>query len=248
MTPHAPGPAAGPEDRKARLVEGFRILARYGLGARVAGHLTARMPDGAGFWTHRFGLGFEEIGPGDLVSCHLDLSPRVGPGADAPINPTMHIHAQIYRARADVQAIAHTHGAAVVALSATGSAFVPCSQMAGIFHGDIDTFDEAELVVLTPEDGAEMAGALAERSALILKNHGSLVVGRSIEDVVLKTVVLEEAAAVQLRAMAAGRVSGLGAAAAAGVKRFVLSPAIVERYWDYEVRRLGRPNTEEAAQ
>ena len=220
------------------LVDGFHVLARYGLGARVAGHLTARMPGGDGFWTHRFGLGFEEIGAGDLLACNLDLSPR---GEAGPINPTMHIHAQIYGARPDVMAIAHTHGPGIVALSATGSEFVPCSQMAGVFGGgDIATFDEADLIVLTPEGGGVMAEALGARSALILKNHGSLVVGGSVPEAVLKTIILEEAAEAQLKAMAAGRVSGLNPAAAAQVKRFVTSPAITGHYWQYEVRRLGR--------
>ncbi len=230
-------PNAGEARAKAALVDGFHILARYGLGARVAGHLTARIPGGAGFWTHRFGLGFEEIQLADLVACNLDLSAREG---GAPINPTMHIHAQIYLARPDVGAIVHTHGPAVVALSATGAAFVPCSQMAGIFHDDIATFDEDELIVLAPEEGAQMAAALAGRSSLILKNHGCLVTGATLEQAVLRTIVLEEAAEVQLRAMAAGGASGLNAAASAQVKRFVLSPAIVEHYWNYEVRRLGR--------
>ena len=171
------------------------------------------------------------------MACDLDLGPR---GHAAPINPTMHIHAQIYAARPDVGAVAHTHGPAVVALSATGAEFAACTQMAGIFHGEIDNFDEAELIVLSAAEGAKMAAALGERSALILKNHGSLVVGASLEEVVLKTIVLEEAAAAQLSAMAAGHVSGLSAAAAAQVRRFVLSPPIVQRYWDYEVRRLGR--------
>jgi len=228
-------PMADMDGQQRALVDAFHILARHDLGARVAGHITLRVGDG--FLTHRFGLGFEEITEADLVACHFDLGPR---GPAAPVNPTMHIHAQIYLARPDVMAIAHTHGPAVVALSATGADFVACSQMAGIFHDDIGSFDEREMIVLTPQDGAQMARALGSRSAMILKNHGSLVVAGSLQELVLRTVVLEEAADIQLRAMAAGGAHGLGAAAAAQVKRFVLSPALMQHYWDYEIRRLGR--------
>ena len=217
------------------LINGFRILDRYNLGARVAGHLTARHPGRDAFWTHRFGLGFGEIGLDDLVLTDFNLNVLDGPGA---INPTMHIHAQIYRARPDVAAISHTHGANVVALSATHAEFTPCSQMAGIFQDDILSFDEEDLIVLDAAAGAGMAAVLGKRSALLLRNHGSLLVGSGMAETVLKTIVLEEAAETQLKAMASGQMRGMSPKAAAQVRRFVLSAPIIQAYWNYELRRL----------
>ena len=228
----ATGEAAG----RLALIDAFRILDSYGLGARVAGHLTARHPERDAFWTHRFGLGFGEVGPDDLILTDFDLHVLEGSGA---INPTMHIHAQIYRARPDVAAISHTHGANVVALSATHVDFTPCSQMAGIFHDDILSFDEEDLIVLDAAAGAGMAAVLGSRSALLLRNHGSLLVGASMAETVLKTIVLEEAAETQLRAMATGQMRAMSAKAAAQVKLFVLSDPIVQAYWDYEIRKVG---------
>ena len=229
------------EGARAALVEGFHILGSYGLGARVAGHLTRRHPSRDAFWTHRFGLGFEEIGNDDLVLADFGLQVLEGVGG---INPTMHIHAAIYRARPDVQAISHTHGPQVVALSATDAEFTACSQMAGLFHGRIGAFDEQDLIVLDAAGGDAMAAAMGDGSALILRNHGSLVAAGSVAEVVLQTITLEEAAEAQLRAMATGRMRGMDAAAAAQVRGFVLQPAIVGKYWDYEVRRLRRLNGE----
>ena len=219
------------------LLQGFGILSSYGLGARIAGHLTRRHPDRDAFWTHRFGLGFEEVGASDLVLADFDLNVLEG---DAAINPTMHIHAALYRARPDVSAISHTHGPQVVALSATDAEFVACSQMAGLLHGHTTVFDEQELIVLNASEGDAMAAALGQGSALILRNHGCLVAGASVAEAVLLTITLEEAAEAQLRAMATGRMRGMDAAAADQVRRFVLQPAIVGRYWDYEVRRMAR--------
>ena len=188
MTPHDVESVA---TAQRRLVQAFQILARYGLGARVAGHLTLRHPEREAFWTHRFGLGFDEVGLDDLVLTDFELATADG----RTINPTMHIHAQIYRARPEVKAITHTHGANITALSATEqAAFVACSQMAGIFVGDIASFDEDELIVLDAQPGKAIAHALGARTALILRNHGSLVVGSSLPEALLKTLVLEEAA------------------------------------------------------
>lgn len=223
-------------EARHRQVLAFRVLDRYGLGGKVAGHLTQRHPGGDAFWTHRFDLGFGEVTEADLVLVDLGLGVREG---DAEINPTLHIHAQIYARRPEVGAIVHTHGENVVALSATGAAFVPCSQMAGIFHDAVATYVEEDLIVLTAAQGGHMAEALGGRSALILKNHGSLVVAPTLEEAVLRTLVLEDAAAVQLKAMAAaGAAQPLGPDAADQVKRFILTPNIIDRYWRYEVRRL----------
>ena len=219
-----------------KLVQGFHILDRYGLSSKIAGHLTARHPTRDAFWTHRFDLGFGEVGADDLVLTDFDL----GVEGNATINPTLHIHAEIYRARPDVQAITHTHGDNVVALSATGVEFAACSQMAAIFHDDVRTYDEDDLIVLGAEQGRGMASALGGLSALILKHHGSLVVAASLEEAILRTLVLEDGAGVQLKAMVAGRWTPLGPHGAAQVKQFVLSPEIVERYWRYETRLLER--------
>ncbi|MEJ0069011.1 MAG: class II aldolase/adducin family protein [Pseudomonadota bacterium] len=181
------------------------MLDRYGLSSKIAGHLTARHPTRNAFWTHRFDLGFAEVDDADLVLVDFDL----GVDGNVPINPTLHIHAQIYRARPDVRAIAHTHGENVVALSATGVEFAACSQMAAIFHDDVRTYQEEDLIVLTAEQGSRMAATLGPLSALILRHHGSLVAAASIEETVLRALVLEEGAAVQLKAcrLVAGRLS-----------------------------------------
>ena len=219
------------------LLDGFAILHRYGLGARIAGHLTHRHPTREAFWTHRFGLGFHEVGADDLMLADFGLNPLEGQGA---INPTLHIHAEIYRARPDVHAIAHTHGVNVATLSATDAEFVPCSQMGGLFQDDILTVDEADLIVLDAAAGAAMAQALGPRAAVILRNHGCLVVGDGMPATVLRVLALEEACEVQLRAMATGRMQGMEATAARQVKSFVMRPEIVGAYWDYEVRQSRR--------
>lgn len=217
------------------LLAGFAILHRHGLGARIAGHLTYRDETREGFWTHRFGLGFHEVGPDDLVLADWQLNTMEGQGG---INPTLHIHAEIYRARPDVGAIAHTHGVHVATLASTDMDFVPCSQMGGLFQDDICTVDEADLIVLDASAGAAMAQALGPRAAVILRNHGCLVVGADMPTTVLRTLALEEACEVQLRAMATGRMQGMDATAARQVKSFVMQPDIVRAYWDYECRQV----------
>ena len=219
------------------LLHGFHILDLAGQGEGIAGHLTARRPGAETFWAHRWGLGFDEIGPDDLVESDFDLGTVTGRGT---CNPTLHIHTQIYRVRPDINCIVHTHAANIVALSATGSPLLPVTQTGCYYFDDVCTFDEFDGIVLDTREGDAIAAALADNHAVFLKHHGLLTVGDTIGDAVIGAIVLDYACAVQLAAMAAGQVDVLPEAAARQAKGFLRSPETVALRWAHQKRKARR--------
>src|SRR5579885_158218 len=84
---------------KHDLLHAYHILDADGQSSGIAGHLTARRPGERTFWSHRWGLGFDEVTAGDLIEADFSLSTVRGEGR---VNPTLNIHTQIYEARPDV--------------------------------------------------------------------------------------------------------------------------------------------------
>ena len=219
------------------LLHAYHILDADGQASGIAGHLTARLPGADRFWSHQWGVGFDEVRAEGLIEADFDLKTTRGEGR---VNPTLHIHTRIYRARPDVNCIIHTHGKAGVALGCAGMNLEPITQTGAIFHDDIALFDEFHGIVLDTNEGDAIAAALGQRRGLLLKNHGALVVGGNVAEACIGMTVLEWAADVQLRAAAAGPLQRLDPGAAAQSKGFLLNPANLGLRWDFLKRKIAR--------
>ena len=73
-----------------------------------------------------------------------------------------------------------------------------------LFYDALGTYDDTINLIRTPEMGARVAQALGDRRAVLLKNHGVVVAGPSIEEVVISAIMLENAARIQMIVQAAG--------------------------------------------
>jgi len=217
---------------RRELLLAFHVLDMEGLDSGIAGHLTARIPGAQDFWCHSHGLGFGEVGARDLNRAGMEGRGRVG--------PSLSIHAAIYRARPDVGCIVHAHDESAVALTATGAELEPLYQSALLLAGDVATHRDYGGIVETEESGRALADALGARRALLLANHGTLVVGASVREAVHAAVMLSAACRIQLRAMAAApgrRLHAVDAATASEAKSFLLSARVLGMRWDHYVRR-----------
>ncbi len=222
---------------KQDLLHAYHILDADGQASGIAGHLTARLPGADRFWSHQWGIGFDEVRAEGLIEADFNLDTTRGTGR---VNPTLHIHTRIYRARPDVTCIIHTHGKAGVALGCAGMTLETITQTGAVFHDDIALFDEYHGIVLDTNEGDAIAAALGPKRGLLLKNHGALVVGASIAEACIGMTVLEWAADVQLRAAAAGPLQKLDPAAAAQSKKFLLDAANLGLRWDFLKRKIAR--------
>lgn len=222
---------------KQDLLHAYHILDADGQASGIAGHLTARLPGADRFWSHQWGVGFDEVRAEGLIEADFNLDTTRGTGR---VNPTLHIHTRIYRARPDVTCIIHTHGKAGVALGCAGMTLETITQTGAVFHDDIALFDEFHGIVLDTNEGDAIAAALGPKRGLLLKNHGALVVGSSVAEACIGMTVLEWAADVQLRAAAAGPLQKLDPAAAAQSKKFLLDAANLGLRWDFLKRKIAR--------
>ena len=194
--------------RKAKLAGAFRMFSRAGLDEGVAGHITVRDPERPDtFWVNPFGMHFSMIRSSDLV--RVDEDGQVVEGSRAVNGAAVAIHCAVHAARPDVLAAAHAHGPHGKALSSLDVGIEPLTQDACAFYDDCAVFDDYTGVVLDREEGRRIGVALGDRKAIILRNHGMLTVGGSVDSAAWWFLTLERTAQAQLSAYAAAGGYGL---------------------------------------
>ena len=169
------------QHRKERLAGALRIFAQFGFSEGVAGHITARDPEfPETFWVNPFGMHFGQIKVSDLI--RVDADGNVVEG-DRPVNvAAFAIHSEIHRARPDVVSAAHAHSIYGKAWSAVGRPLDPITQDACAFFEDHMFFDDTRVLITEESEGRHLANALGARKGAILRNHGLITVGRTIEE------------------------------------------------------------------
>ena len=187
------------QHRKERLAGAFRIFAALGFSEGVVGHITARDPEFTDtFWVNPFGMGFGEIKVSDLI--RVDGRGDVVEGS-RPVNVSAFaIHHQIHEARPEVVAAAHAHSLYGRAWSAVGRLLDPITQDACAFYDDHVFFDETRVLVTDAGEGAALAGALGRHKAAILRNHGLITVGETVEEALWWFVSMERCCQAQFLA------------------------------------------------
>src|SRR2546429_311036 len=189
--------------RKQRLAAAFRLFSRFGFDEGVAGHITARDPERPDhFWVNPFGVHCGHIRVSDLIL--VNDQGEVVEGDYAVNTAAFAIHSQVHAARPDVVAAAHAHSIYGKSWSALGRTLDPITQDVCAFYEDHALFDDYTGVVLDVEEGKRLAHALGDSKAVILRNHGLLTVGRSVDEAAFWFITMERSCQVQLMASAAG--------------------------------------------
>ncbi|WP_182455230.1 class II aldolase/adducin family protein [Streptacidiphilus sp. P02-A3a] len=192
------------QHRKERLVAALRLFGRFGFEEGVAGHITARDPEWTDhFWVNPFGMSFKHITVSDLIL--VNHEGQVVAGRHHVNQAAFAIHAQVHAARPDVVAAAHSHSLYGKTLSSLGELLEPLTQDVCAFYEDHSLFDDYTGVVLDVEEGRRIAAALAGHKAVILRNHGLLTVGDSVDAAAWWFITMERSCQVQLLAKAAGK-------------------------------------------
>ncbi|MFB4319312.1 class II aldolase/adducin family protein [Actinomadura sp. 21ATH] len=189
--------------RKERLAAALRIFGKFGFEEGVAGHITARDPERADhFWVNPFGMSFKHIKVSDLIL--VNHQGQVVEGRYPVNEAAFAIHSQIHQARPDAVAAAHSHSTYGRALSALGQPLEPITQDVCAFYQDHGVFDDYTGVVTDLEEGKRIAAALGDNKAVILRNHGLLTVGDTVDAAAWWFITMERSCQVQLLAKAAG--------------------------------------------
>ncbi len=189
--------------RKERLAAAFRLFAKFGFDEGVAGHITARDPELTDhFWVNPFGMYFGQIRVSDLIL--VNHQGEVVEGKHDVNKAAFVIHAHVHAARPDAVAAAHSHSLYGKAWSSLGRLLDPITQDACAFFEDHALFDDFTGVVLEMNEGERIARALGGHKAAILRNHGLLTVGQSVDEAAWWFITMERSCHAQLLAEAAG--------------------------------------------
>jgi ribulose-5-phosphate 4-epimerase/fuculose-1-phosphate aldolase len=216
-------PAEERRHRKERLAASFRLFARFGFDEGVTGHITARDPEMADhFWVNPFGVHFSQIRVSDLML--VNAEGHVVEGRHPLNEAAFAIHSRIHHARPDVIAAAHAHSLYGKTWSSLGRLLDPITQDACAFYEDHVVFDDYTGVVYELSEGERIARTLGNRKAAILRNHGLLTVGRTIDEAVWWFATMERSCQAQLLAEAAGKPILIDAESARTASRQVGTP------------------------
>jgi HCOMODA/2-hydroxy-3-carboxy-muconic semialdehyde decarboxylase len=177
----------------------------------------------------------------DIMEFDLDCNAIEARGRNGFIE--RYLHGEIYKARPDVMAIAHSHSASVIPFSLTRTPLRAMYHNAAFLAAGVPVFDIREkfgptdIVISSAEKGAALAEALGDKAVALLRAHGMVVVGPSLPVAVFRAIFTEVNARVQLQAQALG-----GPIAALDVEEGRLADVVnvstVERSWDLWKRRV----------
>lgn len=190
--------AAQRAHRKKMLAAAFRIFGKFGFAEGVAGHITARDPEFPDtFWVNPFGVSFNRIKVSDLI--RVDEAGNIVEGKHKLLNQAAFaIHSRLHHARPDVIAAAHAHSIYGKTWSAMGKLLDPLTQDSCAFYEDHAIYDDYTGVVLDTSEGDNIAKALGDKKAAILKNHGLLTVGNTVEETVWWFISMERCCQAQI--------------------------------------------------
>jgi ribulose-5-phosphate 4-epimerase/fuculose-1-phosphate aldolase len=195
--------------RKQQLAAAFRLFARFGFDEGVAGHITARDPEETEcFWVNPFGLYFGHIRASDLIL--VDASGNVVRGRAKVNKAAFAIHSRVHHARPDVIAAAHSHSLYGRTFATLGKKLDAITQDACAFYDDHGVFEDYNGVVLDTSEGDRIAAALGNKKAVILRNHGLLTVGHTVESAAFWFISMDRCCHTQLLADAAGKTIVIG--------------------------------------
>ncbi len=187
---------------REKLINGGRVLVDEGQGDYVWGHISARLSDNPNRFLMKPGcLGLEELTQDNIITVDIEGEKIAG---DWPRHNEVYIHSEIMRARPDVMAVLHTHPEHAIAFSSLGKPLQAMSNDGTMFSAGVPVFSETTDLITDQPRGKSVAKVLGKGNAMILRNHGIVTAGRSVEEAVFLAIKLERACRIQLLAENAG--------------------------------------------
>ena len=179
----------------------YRLVARFGWDDLVFTHITARVPgDENHFLINPYGLLYDEMCASNMVK--IDMQGNKVMDSPFDINPAgFVVHSAVHEVRHDAHCVVHWHSRAGVAVAAQAEGLLPISQQSSLCLASI-AYHDYEGIAVDEDERERLQRDLGDKTHLILRNHGLLVVGGTIADAFLYTYILESACQIQVAAMA----------------------------------------------
>lgn len=223
-----------------KLVLANRILYRQGV-VDGFGHVSARHDQSPDHFLLARNMAPGLVRGEDIVTFDLDGTALDAAGRRVYLE--RFIHGEIYRARRDVQAIVHSHSPSVIPFGVTGTALQPVFHMSGFLAEGSALFEirdvagNTDMLISNGSLGVALAAALGSRSTVLMRGHGSTVVGTSLEQAVYRAFYAEVNARLQMQSRQLGAVTYLNSQEAA--KAAAINDTQLPRVWELWAREIG---------
>lgn len=220
---------------RAEIAACTRIMNMDGL-IDYSGHVSARLPDGAGLLIQSFDDSRAALTPDELLICDFDGNMIDGP-ADKKPPREVHIHTEIFKARPDVNSIGHFHPETATMFTLVADRpLVPVKNHAARWADGIPVHPDPGHIN-TPETGIALAATLGGCHAALIRAHGVVVTAESVPALLIDAVHFEENAQTLFRAAALGNVTGLTRAEMEDFSSRFNRNAHIGKLWKYYTGR-----------
>ena len=206
-----------------------KILAKECSLIDFLGHVSSRIPGSDLILISPSLKGLANIMEEDILTISLDG--KVVEGTSKPPSEIF-LHLQIYKVRDDVKSIVHVHPKYATLLSITGKEFKVVHHLGVPFIDGVPVFEEYGLID-NDELAHKIASTLGDKRAVLLRNHGVLVVGRSVEEACILTIWLEKNCELQLISESLGSIRSIPLERKSELLREHYLSKTVKTAWNY---------------
>jgi HCOMODA/2-hydroxy-3-carboxy-muconic semialdehyde decarboxylase len=229
------------EELRYELALANRMIAHEGV-LDAFGHVSVRHPGDRGRYLLSRSRSPELVEPSDILEFTLDSEPVAA--TNIRLYGERVIHGEIYKARPDVVAVCHHHAASLMPYCVAGEELVPIYHLGAVigakapFWDQRDDFGDTNLLVVKPGEGASLARALGPHWVVLMRRHGATVAGRTLREVVFRTIYSCRNAEYLTQAKLLGIPSALNPREIARAADYNLAEGPVSRAWEYWHMRL----------
>jgi ribulose-5-phosphate 4-epimerase/fuculose-1-phosphate aldolase len=191
-------------EARVQLAACYRIFDLLGWTEMIFNHITLRVPGpDRHFLINPYGLWYREVTASNLVKIDLDGN-LISPSEWSVNRAGFVIHSAIHAAREDAHCIMHTHTTAGLAIACQRDGLLPDNFYSALTHGHV-AYHDFEGVTVRDDEKPRLVRSLGDQSYLILRNHGLLVCGRTVQEALLRMWTIERACQIQQAAQATGQ-------------------------------------------
>lgn len=188
---------------RIRLAAAYRVFAMLGWVELIYNHITVRVPGpDTHFLINPFGLHYSEVTASNLVK--IDLEGRVIGESKWGVNPAgFTVHSTLHRGIADAHCVMHTHTTAGCAVAGSRAGLSWDNFYSAQLHDRV-AYHDFEGITVHADEGPRLLRSIGSRPAVILRNHGLLAWGRTIELTFVTLWTLQRACEIQVAGAALG--------------------------------------------
>jgi ribulose-5-phosphate 4-epimerase/fuculose-1-phosphate aldolase len=181
----------------------YRLVRHYGMGDMIYNHISAKIPGTEAFLLNPMGMTYDEICASSLIKVDLDgnvlWSPDFPKGIEYKFNYAgFVIHGAVHEHRPDAHCVVHTHSLAGMAVASLKKGLLPMTQTAMRFEKV--AYHDYEGVVLDLDERGRLLKNLGDADVMLLRNHGTLAIGKTVAEGFNNAYRLERACRTQLMA------------------------------------------------